>query len=153
MKVKVSSAAALCAAAAAFAVAGCGSDDNSSSGSSSSSSDTTAETTPAPAPSTSGSGGGGGASSNLKVAADPSGQLKFTEDSLAAAAGKVTLKLTNASPVPHNIAVEGNGVQSDVSDTIQDGGTAEITVDLPAGTYTYYCRVHPFMRGAFRVAK
>lgn len=24
--------------------------------------------------------------------------------------------------------------------------------DLPAGTYTYFCRVHPFMRGAFRVA-
>jgi plastocyanin len=24
---------------------------------------------------------------------------------------------------------------------------------LPAGTYTYFCRVHPFMRGAFRVTK
>ena len=23
--------------------------------------------------------------------------------------------------------------------------------DLPAGTYSYFCRVHPFMRGAFRV--
>ncbi|MCW3038323.1 MAG: hypothetical protein JWM31_228 [Solirubrobacterales bacterium] len=23
--------------------------------------------------------------------------------------------------------------------------------DLPAGTYTYFCRVHPFMRGGFRV--
>jgi plastocyanin len=23
--------------------------------------------------------------------------------------------------------------------------------DLPPGTYTYYCRIHPFMRGAFRV--
>ena len=23
--------------------------------------------------------------------------------------------------------------------------------DLPVGTYTYFCRVHPFMRGAFRV--
>jgi plastocyanin len=23
--------------------------------------------------------------------------------------------------------------------------------DLPTGTYTYFCRVHPFMRGAFRV--
>jgi uncharacterized membrane protein YdfJ with MMPL/SSD domain len=22
---------------------------------------------------------------------------------------------------------------------------------LPAGTYTYFCRVHPFMRGGFRV--
>jgi plastocyanin len=23
--------------------------------------------------------------------------------------------------------------------------------DLTAGTYTYFCRIHPFMRGAFRV--
>ena len=23
--------------------------------------------------------------------------------------------------------------------------------DLPDGTYTYFCRIHPFMRGAFRV--
>ncbi len=25
--------------------------------------------------------------------------------------------------------------------------------DLPSGTYTYFCRIHPFMRGAFRVAQ
>ena len=25
--------------------------------------------------------------------------------------------------------------------------------DLPPGTYTYFCRIHPFMRGAFRVVK
>ena len=25
-------------------------------------------------------------------------------------------------------------------------------VDLPAGTYTYFCRIHPVMRGAFRIA-
>jgi plastocyanin len=25
--------------------------------------------------------------------------------------------------------------------------------DLPPGTYTYFCRVHPFMRGAFRVVE
>ena len=24
--------------------------------------------------------------------------------------------------------------------------------DLPPGTYTYYCRIHPFMRGVFRIA-
>jgi plastocyanin len=23
--------------------------------------------------------------------------------------------------------------------------------NLDAGTYTYFCRIHPFMRGAFRV--
>lgn len=29
--------------------------------------------------------------------------------------------------------------------------TWETPTDLDAGTYTYFCRVHPFMRGAFRV--
>ncbi|MCW2959051.1 MAG: hypothetical protein JWP18_1854, partial [Solirubrobacterales bacterium] len=24
---------------------------------------------------------------------------------------------------------------------------------LPVGTYTYFCRVHPFMRGGFRVIR
>lgn len=77
----------------------------------------------------------------VDVDADPNGSLAFTQKTLTAPAGPVTLKLTNDSPVPHNIAVEGNGVQSDVSDTIQGGASAEITVDLPAGSYTYYCNI------------
>jgi plastocyanin len=141
MKLKVSSAAALCAAAAAFAVAGCGSDDNSSSGSSTSSSDTTASTTPATPPSTSGSGGGGGgASSNLKLSADPSGQLKFDKSKLSAKAGSVTITMDNPSPVAHAVAVEGNGVDKD-GQTVNMGGKSTVTVDLKPGTYEFYCPV------------
>ena len=29
--------------------------------------------------------------------------------------------------------------------------TWQTPTDLKAGTYTYFCRIHPFMRGAFRV--
>jgi plastocyanin len=32
-----------------------------------------------------------------------------------------------------------------------DRSTWQTPKDLPAGTYTYFCRIHPFMRGAFRV--
>jgi plastocyanin len=32
-----------------------------------------------------------------------------------------------------------------------DRDTWQTPQDLPAGTYTYFCRIHPFMRGAFRV--
>ncbi len=32
-----------------------------------------------------------------------------------------------------------------------DRTTWTIPTDLPAGTYTYFCRIHPLMRGAFRV--
>jgi plastocyanin len=32
-----------------------------------------------------------------------------------------------------------------------DRNTWQTPKDLPTGTYTYFCRIHPFMRGAFRV--
>jgi plastocyanin len=32
-----------------------------------------------------------------------------------------------------------------------DRDTWQTPQDLPGGTYTYFCRIHPFMRGAFRV--
>jgi plastocyanin len=131
--------AALCAAVAAFAVAGCGSDDNSSSSDTGSSappaSDTTAQqpaTTPAPS--------GGGASTNLQLAADESGQLKFDKTSLSAKAGNVTITMDNPAPVPHAVAVEGNGVDKD-GKTVGMGGKSTVTVKLKAGTYKFYCPV------------
>lgn len=143
MKLNVTPAAALCAAVAAFAVAGCGSsNDNSSSGSSSSSDTTTAAQ--APPPSTSGSSGGsasgGGASSNLKLAADSSGQLKFDKTKLSAKAGSVTITMDNPSPVPHAVALEGSGVDKDGA-TVSTGGKSTVTVNLKPGTYQFYCPV------------
>jgi plastocyanin len=135
--------AALCAALATFAVAGCGSDDSSSSDSGSggaATSDTTAQTPPASTPAPSASGGGGGASSNLKLAADESGQLKFDKSSLSAKAGNVTITMDNPSPVPHAVAVEGNGVDKD-GQTVGMGGKSTVTVSLKAGKYTFYCPV------------
>ena len=38
-----------------------------------------------------------------------------------------------------------------------DGGspvpTARTPEDLPVGRYSYFCRIHPWMRGAFEVVK
>lgn len=75
---------------------------------------------------------------DLAVDADPGGALAFTQTALSAPAGEVTLTLTNAGAVPHNIAVKG---QDPVSEIVQDGGTSDITVALPAGDYEYYCAV------------
>jgi len=55
--------------------------------------------------------------------------------------GPVTITLTNDSPVPHNIAVRGGSVDTEPSETIQGGATADLSVDLPAGEYEYYCEV------------
>jgi uncharacterized cupredoxin-like copper-binding protein len=54
----------------------------------------------------------------------------------------VTLERNNESPAPQNSAPRGNGVDSDLSDTIQGGtATASLTVPLAAGEYEFYCAV------------
>jgi plastocyanin len=131
--------AALCAAVAAFAVAGCGSDDNSSSSDTGSSGGATSDTT-AQKPATTPAPSGGGASSNLQLAADESGQLKFDKTTLDAKAGNVTITMDNPAPVPHAIAVEGDGVDKD-GKTVGMGGKSTITVSLKPGTYKFYCPV------------
>jgi uncharacterized cupredoxin-like copper-binding protein len=134
---------ALALAAAAVVVAGCGSSNKSSSSSSSSSTSTptTAATTPSSTTKSSGgSGGSSGASTNVKLSADPSGQLKFNKSSLKAKAGNVTLTMDNPAPVPHGVAVEGNGVDKD-GKIVQKGGVSTVTVKLKPGKYEFYCPV------------
>jgi plastocyanin len=80
-----------------------------------------------------------GEATTLELAADPGGALSFDKTSLDAPAGSVTIELTNDSSVPHNVEVEGNGVE-EVSDTVT-GSTTSVTVDLEPGTYDFYCNV------------
>lgn len=113
-------------AALSLGLAACGDDDDASS------TDTQAMTSTIPA---------APAATSLTVQADPDGGLAFVEESLTAPAGPVAFTLANESSVPHNIAVEGGGIDAGPSETIQGGGTAELVVDLPAGEYEYYCDV------------
>jgi plastocyanin len=131
-------AAALCAALAVFAVAGCGSSNSKSSSSSASS--TPSPGAPAPTTTTPKSAGGGGKSTNLTLAADSSGQLKFDTTKLAAKAGNVTITMDNPSPVQHAIGVKGSGLDKD-GKVVGMGGKSTITVALKPGTYTFYCPV------------
>lgn len=88
-----------------------------------------------------GGGGGGGGGTTLQLAADPGGALKFDKTSLEAPAGNVTIDFTNDASIPHNVTVEGNGVEDEATDTItQSTATLELS-DLQAGTYTFYCSV------------
>jgi plastocyanin len=77
---------------------------------------------------------------SLQINADPNGQLKFLASSAAATAGKVTVNMKNASTVPHDIAIRGNGV-SQVGKVVQNGGTSTVSTSLKPGTYTFYCSV------------
>jgi plastocyanin len=109
------------------AVAACGGDDDDDEGSEE----------PAAGQTTTEGGGGGG--ETLMLAADPGGDLSFDQTELHAAAGEVTIELTNDSGIPHNVEVEGNGVE-EVSETITEGSTS-LTLTLEPGEYEFYCAV------------
>jgi uncharacterized cupredoxin-like copper-binding protein len=81
--------------------------------------------------------GGGGA---IPLAADPSGQLKFDKTALEAKAGTVTIAMKNASPVPHDVSIEGGGVD-EKGKLVKDGGTSTVAAKLKPGSYTFYCSV------------
>jgi plastocyanin len=86
------------------------------------------------------SGGGGGAGQTLKLAADPSGALKFDKQQLSAKPGKVTIRMDNPSSVQHAVSILGNGVSAN-GNTVGSGGVSTVTATLPAGRYDFFCPV------------
>jgi uncharacterized cupredoxin-like copper-binding protein len=76
----------------------------------------------------------------LDIPADPSGALAYTFASATTEAGPVTMRSENASAIPHNIALEGDGVD-EVGPVVQNGGVSEIKAEVRAGEYTFYCSV------------
>jgi uncharacterized cupredoxin-like copper-binding protein len=118
--------------------AGCGSSSKSSSATTSSSPTTGASSAAAPAPAATTPAGG---SSILSVAANPEGLLKFTQNSLTAKAGSVSISFSNPSAVPHNLTVgSSSGAVLGATPTFQ-GGTKILPLHLVAGTYKFYCTV------------
>ena len=111
----------------ALVAAGCGSSSSSSTTSSAAESSTT----------TSAAAGGG---QDLKLSADPSGQLSFDKTAHGEGGHRHG---DDDQPVlvrdRARIAVEGNGVDQD-GQIVQPGGTSTVTVsNLKPGTYEYYC--------------
>lgn len=66
--------------------------------------------------------------------------LEFDPERLAATAGEVTIELTSEPSVRHNIVIEGVAEEEPVVEAAA-GATATSTVELGAGSYTFYCSV------------
>lgn len=132
---KLSLAAAL--AACALAVGACGDDDDSN-GSGGADGDRSGVYGGGSGGGGSNSGSGGGATT-LELAADPGGALKFSKETLTAKPGRVTISFDNPSRVPHAVEVEGMGVEEE-TETVTEA-KAELSVDLEAGEYRFYCPV------------
>lgn len=67
-------------------------------------------------------------------------QLRFDKAALHAEPGKVTILLKNRSPVPHNIALRGKGVNVR-GKIVGKGGTSTVTATLKRGRYVFFCSV------------
>lgn len=65
--------------------------------------------------------------------------IEFSEAPTTAEAGEATIALDNQGGAPHDVTFEELG--DEVVVEAAGGETAEDTVDLDAGTYTYYCSV------------
>ncbi len=130
----------LSAAALALGVAACG--GGSSSSSSGGGAGTSAATSSAASTGTATSAAGGGGSSSLSIAANPSGSLSYDKKTLSAKAGKITITMANMSPVGHNITIQKgtSGAVLGSTPTFM-GGTKSVSLNLKAGTYTFYCSV------------
>jgi uncharacterized cupredoxin-like copper-binding protein len=108
-------------------------------------------------------GAAAGGATSASVSADPSGQLRFAEETMSVAAGQpVTVTFSNPAPVEHNwVLVEpgqedavasaalgtgGDAIGLDgvigASDVIVNGASDTVDLEaLDAGEYTYICTV------------
>jgi plastocyanin len=134
---------------AVLLLAGCGSSSSSTSSPSapaSSSSGAGASTSG----SSSSSSGGASASSGSVVDATMQ-NLAFQPTVIHAKVGQ-TIKWTNNDTAPHNVTPTG-GPKFTASSTLNPGGGTFEAKMTAAGTITYVCTIHPFMKGTIIVTQ
>jgi plastocyanin len=81
-----------------------------------------------------------GPATSLKLAANPDGELDYNTKQLTAKAGRVTITMTNMSPLEHNVTVARGSTVLGATPTFQDGSKS-LTLNLKPGKYTFYCSV------------
>jgi plastocyanin len=115
-------------AALGLAACGGGSDNN----------DSTAAATP-PATSTGPAAGGGG--STVDISTPTGSDLAFEQSNVSAKSGRVTVDFNNQQATPHDVVIQDSS-GSDLGKTdLISNATANTTVDLQPGTYTFFCDV------------
>ncbi len=82
----------------------------------------------------------------LSIPADPNGQLAYITKEATAPAGALEIDSKNDASIPHDIAVEGNGV-NEKGETVQGGGISKVSLTVKAGKYAFYCTVSGHREG------
>ena len=81
----------------------------------------------------------------LEIPAAPAG-LAFVSNAATATPGPLKLVMPNPASVPHNIALEGGGI-NEIGPVVNQDGTSEISVTVKPGQYTFYCSVEGHREG------
>jgi hypothetical protein len=80
-------------------------------------------------------------SGSLSLAANPTGLLAYNTKALVSTSSHVSIAFTNKSPLGHNVTIaNAAGKVLGATPTFM-GGTKTVSLDLPPGTYTFYCSV------------
>jgi uncharacterized cupredoxin-like copper-binding protein len=66
--------------------------------------------------------------------------LAYAFAAAEAPAGALTLNSKNDTPIDHNIAIEGNGLD-EKGPVIKNGAVSTVEADLQPGEYVFYCSV------------
>ena len=76
----------------------------------------------------------------LTLEVDESAGLAFDTDELESTTGNVRITMNNTGDAPHNVAIEGGGVD-EKGEVVPGGGASEVQAELQPGEYTFYCSV------------
>jgi plastocyanin len=85
-------------------------------------------------------GGGGGGMAALTVMEGLGNTFTFSPSTITVKQGD-TITLDNVSDTPHTFTVTGQSIDVET----QPGKTAQVTIDMPPGTYPFVCRFHESM--------
>jgi plastocyanin len=118
------------AALAVVGLAACGSSSNDNS-----------TTSAAAVPATTAAAGGGGGGSTVDISTPSGSTLAFDQKDATAKAGNVTINFDNKQSLQHDVAVADSSGKVIGQTDLVSSGTANATVDLQPGTYTFYCTV------------
>ena len=67
--------------------------------------------------------------------------MKFSATTLLASSSHVTIDFTNKSPLTHNVTIANAAGKVLGATPTFTGGTKTLSLNLPPGTYTFYCSV------------
>jgi uncharacterized cupredoxin-like copper-binding protein len=115
-------------AVAALLLSGCGGGDSNGS-----------ETTPSETTSPSETGSPSPSNGTEVTAVEKEFSITLTPDTFSP--GTYTFKAENQGNFPHNLTIEGPGVDSEATPTMDPGDSAELTVTLQKGSYEVWCSV------------